>query len=184
MDFDDNQLIENFLEGNQEAFEKLLSKHLKGVYNFLFQLTSDSSAVDDLAQVTFIKAWKNLEKFDKNKSFKAWIFTIAKNTAYDYFKKKKTIPFSNFIDEEGNNKLENISEGEILPDEILVRADSAKILEEKLEKIPAHYRIILTMRYKDDFSLQEIAQILEKPYNTIKSQHNRALLSLKKQFQS
>lgn len=176
----DNELVEKYLAGDDEALKTLVCRYLKPVYNFLYQLVSEKTALDDITQVTFIKAWKNLNHFDPNKNFKVWLFTIAKNSAYDYLRKKKTIPFSRFLDGEGNNVLENICADEILPDEILEREDFARDLGEKLKKIPDHYRIILLMRYKDDFSLQEIAEILEKPYNTIKSQHGRALASLKK----
>lgn len=176
---DDKELIEIFFTGDDSAFEQLVKKYLKPVYNFLFQLTGNSSSLDDLTQITFIKAWKNLKKFDRDKNFKTWLFTIAKNTAYDHFKKKKTIPFSFFENEDGYSKLEEISEDKISPDEILMRADSAKTLEKAIKKIPANYRIILTMRYKDDFSLQEISEILNKPYNTVKSQHQRGLKILK-----
>jgi RNA polymerase sigma-70 factor, ECF subfamily len=180
MENDDKKLIAKFLDGDESAFEELLSKYLKPVYNFLYQLTSDKSALDDLTQETFIKVWKNIRKFDKDRNFKTWIFTIAKNTAYDYFKKKKTIPFSNFVDEEGNNKLENIADENIFPDELLIRNDSAKLIEEKLRELPEHYRLILTLHYKEDFSLSEIAEILKIPYNTVKSQHQRGLIKLRK----
>ena len=157
----------------------MVKKYLKPVYNFLYYFTRDRAELDDLTQVTFIKIWKNLKKFDGEKKFKTWIFAIAKNTAYDFFHKKKTIPFANFTDEEGNNRLENMSDESILPDELLNRKDIAKELDKKLKEIPENYRIILTLHYKEDFSLSEIAEILGKPYNTIKSGHQRALIKLK-----
>jgi RNA polymerase sigma-70 factor (ECF subfamily) len=177
---EDKQLVKEFLDGNDYSFEKLLGKYLKPVFNFIYQMAGDFTVSEDLVQEAFIKAWKNIKKFDLNRSFKTWIFTIAKNTAYDYFKKKKTIPFSNFIDEEGNNRLENMSDGNILPDEILERKNIAEELGKKINEVPQHYRIILLLRYKEDLSLQEISEILEKPYNTIKSGHARALKNLKK----
>jgi len=177
---EDKQLVKEFLDGNDYSFEKLLGKYLKPVFNFVYQLTGDMTASEDLTQESFVKAWKNIKKFDTEKSFKTWIFTIAKNTAYDYFKKKKTIPFSSFVDEEGNNRLENMSDGNILPDEILERKDIARELDKKINEIPKHYRIILLLRYREDLSLQEIAGILGKPYNTIKSGHQRALEKLRK----
>jgi RNA polymerase sigma-70 factor (ECF subfamily) len=182
MERSDKQLIEAFLSGDDAAFEELVKKYLKPVYNFLYQLTGDSSALDDLTQVAFIKAWKNIKRFDRERNFKTWIFTIAKNTAYDYLKKKKTTPFSFFEDSSGANRLENIGEDKSLPDEILIKVQSAEELDEKLKKIPDQYRIILVMRYKDDLSLQEIAEILVLPYNTVKSQHQRALARLKKEL--
>ena len=179
----DKQLIEKFLAGDGQSFEFLLKKYLKPVYNFLYRLTSDTAALDDLTQTTFIKAWQNIKKFNLDKNFKTWIFTIAKNTAYDYFKKKKTVPFANFIDAEGNNKLENISDGDILPLELLAKADAAKTLETALAKISDQYHLILTMHYKNDLTLREIAEILSLPYNTVKSQHQRGLKALRQILQ-
>jgi len=66
-----------------------------------------------------------------------------------------------------------------LPDEILNRADLAEELEKKLEQIPVPYKMILILHYKEDLSFQEISEVLGKPYNTIKSQHSRALRALK-----
>lgn len=179
---EDGQLIRNFLSGDDLAFEHLLKKYLKPVYNFLFQLTGDRSALDDLTQVTFLKAWKNIKRFDKTKSFKVWLFAIAKNTAYDHLKKKKTIPFSFFENAESYNKLEEIEEDKILPDEILERKDLARELKEKLKELPKNYRLILLMYYKDDLTLSEISEIIKVPYNTVKSQHQRAKSALKRKF--
>ena len=182
MERTDKQLIRNFLEGNDESFEYLVKKHLKAVYNFLYQLTKDMSLADDLTQETFFKAWKNIRRFDPEKNFKAWLFTIAKNSAYDAWKKKKTLPFSLFENSEGYNKLDEIVEEKPLPDELLEQIGSAEELEEKMKKLSKKYRTILLLHYKEDFSLAEIAAILSIPYNTIKSQHKRALNALKKEL--
>ena len=182
MEKNDEILVKNFLAGNEAAFESLLKKYLKPVYNFLYQLTDDRSALPDLTQITFIKAWKNLRRFDRSRSFKVWIFAIAKNTAYDHLKKKKTLPFSFFENNKGHNKLEEIKEDRLLPDEILERQNIVRELEEKLKELPKNYQVILLMRYKDDLTITEISGILNLPYNTIKSQHQRALAALRKKF--
>lgn len=176
----DEQLVASFLKGNEKGFEIILNRYLKPIYNFLYRLTRSPSSVDDLTQEVFIKVWRNLKRFDQTKSFKVWLYSIARNTAYDFLKKKKTIPFAFFDDREGNNRMNNIPDDNILPDELLSRADLSKEIEKYLKKIPQRYRIILTMRYKDDFSLTEISEILKIPYNTIKSQHQRGLQALKK----
>jgi len=179
---EDNLLVRNCLEGDESALEKLLEKYLDPIHSFLRYLVRDVSVVEDLSQETFIKVWKNLSKFDQDKSFKTWIFAIAKNTALDFLKKKKTTPFSFFEDEEGNNKLEGIAENSILPDEILERKDIVREMEAKLELIPEKYRVILILHYKEDFTFFEIAEILGRPYNTIKAYHSRALSKLKEAF--
>ena len=176
----DNQLISKVLDGDEDGFAEIMKIYLKPIYNFVYRLVNDRDAAEDLTQETFVKVWKNLKIFDQDKNFRTWLFTIAKNTAFDWLKKKKEIPFSTFTDDEGENWLENISSDEILPDEILERENIVEEFEKILEKIPVHYRAILLLHYKEDFSLHEIAEILGEPYNTIKSRHQRGILKLKK----
>lgn len=182
MALDDKKLIKEVLNGDDSAFEQLMKKYLKPVYNFLRQLIKDSFAVDDLAQETFIKAWKNMKHFDAEKNFKTWIFTIAKNTAYDYLRKKKSIPFSFFKKKQEDRDFEEISEEGLLPNEILEKQDIAEEMDKKLQEIPRKYRAVLFLHYKEDLSLLEISEVLGKPYNTVKSLHNRALIKLRKAF--
>lgn len=182
MFLDDQQLTQAFLSGDDKAFEQLVHKYLTPIYNFIFQLTHDRNVAEDLTQETFIKAWKHFARFDQKKSFKTWVFTIAKNTTYDFFKKKKSLPFSFFEDEEGESTLNMIDDGKELPDEILEKNETVEDLERALEKIPELYRSVLLLAYREDFSLTEIAEILHVPYNTIKSRHQRALKLLKQAF--
>ncbi|MFA5925514.1 MAG: RNA polymerase sigma factor [Parcubacteria group bacterium] len=179
MESNDKELIKKHLSGDEAVFSEIVKIYLKPVYNFIFRLVNDRDTAEDLTQVAFVKVWKNLRRFDPKKSFKTWLFAIAKNTAFDYFKKKKEIPFSKFSDEEGENWLENIEDEKFLPDEILERKNIAEELGALLQKLPPHYRAILLLRYKEDFSLHEISEILEEPYNTIKSRHQRGLKKLK-----
>jgi len=176
----DQELIERHREGDASAFPLLMKSYLKPIYRFAFQYARDRASAEDIAQETFIKVWKHLDRFDREKKFKTWIFAIAKNTAYDFLKKKKAFPFSSFEDDDGNNPIETIDDESLLPDALYEKKEIALMLAQALEKIPPPNRAILTLRYLEDLSLEEISEILNEPYNTIKSRHGRALKSLKK----
>lgn len=178
----DREIIKKYLSGDEAAFSELVKKYLQPVYSFVFRFVLDRDTAEDLTQETFLKAWKNLKRYDPERNFRTWLFAIAKNTVFDYFKKKKEILFSSFADEEGENWLENVNDENILPDEILERKSISKELDVALQKLPPHYRAILLLHYKEDFTLHEIAEILEEPYNTIKSRHIRGLVKLKKEL--
>jgi RNA polymerase sigma-70 factor (ECF subfamily) len=183
MEKNDRQLIVDFLVGDDASFEILVNRYLKMVYNFLYRLTGgDKALTDDLTQVTFLKAWKNIKRFNREKSFKTWLFTIAKNSARDFWKKKKTLPFTLFENSEGYNKLDEVAEDKPLPDEVLEQIESAEELEEKIKKLSPKYQTILFLRYRDDLSVTEIAEILKIPRNTVKSQYQRALNALKEKI--
>jgi len=180
MDKNESQIISGVIGGNAENFKVLLDKHLKPVYNFVRVLMNGAPETDDVTQETFIKAWKNLKKFDPERNFRTWVLSIARNTAIDWMRKKKELPFSYFEDEEGNNPLfDKLADDEPLPDEILAKSREKEYLENILKKMPLIYREVLVLRYSENFSLSEISEMLSTPLNTVKSRHLRALAALR-----
>ncbi len=177
---EDKKMVEDFLNGDEEAFESIVDRYLKPLYNFAFQLTGDKIASEDIVQDVFFKVWKNLAKFDFKKKFSTWIFAITKNTAFDWLKKKKNIPFSFFEDENGENTFEK-SMNSILLD--TYQSEKNMELEDSLKKmmsqLPEASRGILLLHHIEGFTLVEIAEIFDQPVNTIKSKYRRALLLLR-----
>lgn len=179
----DGQLIVNYLQGDEESLKFLFQRYLKPIYTFVFRLVGDARQAEDTTQEVFVKVWRYLKKFDQNRNFKTWIFSIAKNSAVDFLRKKKDIPFSEFADaeNEGENFLENnLVDPACLPPEILERADIAQKLNLAMEKLPLKYQMVLSLRYNDHFNFREIAESLEESLHTIKSRHRRALVKMKK----
>ena len=177
----DEQLVVNYLAGDEKSLELLIRRYLRQIYSFTYRYVGNGQDAKDVTQETFVKVWRNLKKFNQQKSFKTWIFAISKNTAFDYLKKKKTIPFSEFENEEGKNAfIETFADPAHLPDKLLEKADMAKILTSVIEKLSPKYRMVLFLRYNDHFSFKEIAESLGESLNTVKSRHRRALIILKK----
>lgn len=180
MEETDEQLVRAYRDGDEGAFTVLVDRYMKHLYHFVLQFVNDPAVAEDIVQETFVKAWKHLSRFEDNKSFKTWIFAIAKNTTYDALKKKKTLPFSLFIDEEGRNTLENTADQSPKVEDMLDLKATAQELTRVLSTLAPLYRSLLVLHYQEYFSLHEIAEILGEPYNTIKSRHQRALQALKK----
>ncbi|MCX6739237.1 MAG: sigma-70 family RNA polymerase sigma factor [Candidatus Parcubacteria bacterium] len=179
MERDDRQLIASAIAGDDDAFAFLVTRHLPAVYNFAYRFGGKEEA-DDIAQETFFKIWKNLKKFRPEENFKTWMFSIARNTTIDYMRKKRDIAFSNFENADGENFLEEtLTDTEPLADEIFARAEKEKRLEKFLAKLSPLYREVLILHYQNNFTFEEIGQILKKPLHTIKSQHRRALIILR-----
>jgi len=176
----DEQLVVNYLKGEKDDFEVLVRKYLKPIFGFVYHYLGNAADTEDVTQEVFLRVWKNIKKFDPEKSFKTWIFSIAKNAALDFIKKKKTIPFSNFTDEAGDNIiLETLSDPAPLPDELFDQQNLAEVLDKSLEKISPKYRTVLYLYYINQFNFREIAESLNEPINTIKSRHRRALVALR-----
>lgn len=177
----DKQLIIDYLAGDEKSLEVLIKRYLKPIYNFVYRYVGNEQEAEDITQEVFVKVWRNLKKFDQNKKFKTWIFSIAKNTSIDWLKKKKAIPFSNFENEEGENLLtKTLADPAPLPNEILERAGIAETLNVAINQLSPKYRMVLFLRYNDHFNFREIAEALGEPLHTIKSRHRRALIQLRK----
>jgi len=177
----DSEIIADYLNGNKESLNILVGRYINLIYSFTYRYVGNEEEAEDITQDVFVKAWNNIKKFDQEKSFKTWIFSIAKNTALDWLKKKKAIPFSNFENEEGENTLaETLADPASLPPELFEKAEIEKELNSALEKLPPKHRMVLFLRYNNDFNFREISESLGEPLDTIKSQHRRALIKLKK----
>jgi RNA polymerase sigma-70 factor (ECF subfamily) len=178
MEQDDQKLVEKTLSGDREAFEHIVNRHLKGVYNFVYRTTGGQEESSDITQEVFVKIWKNLKHYKPTYNFKTWAFTIAHNTTIDWFRKRKNIPFST-LDTEGSFFEDTISGDDILPDELFAREESKKILSQVLSHLSPEPRAIIILHDVEDMTFEEIAVVLGKPMNTVKSTYRRSLSALK-----
>lgn len=176
----DEQLIQKYIDGDETALRVLFERYLKPVYNFVYHYIDNQGDVEDITQDVFVSAWKNLKKFDQTKKFKTWIFVIAKNTSLNWLKKKRPALFSEFENDMGENILiDSFRDPAPLPDELFSQKQSAEKLAFTAEKLSFDYQTILSLRYNDQFTFQEIADFLGESLNTIKSRHRRALIKLR-----
>jgi len=173
----DQEVISQYLNGDEKSLEFLVKKYLKPIYGFVYKNVGDTASAEDITQEVFIRIWKNLKKFDQKKEFKPWIFQIAKNASIDYLRKKKTIPFSRFENEKGQNVLiENLSDSS--PNLLKILNDK-KSLTAIMETLPKKDRNLLNLRHRDGLSFKEIADITNESVNTIKSRYRRIIINLK-----
>jgi RNA polymerase sigma-70 factor (ECF subfamily) len=173
------------MSGNEEAFPFLVHRYLNSVYAFIYRYVESEGDAEDLTQDVFLSVWKNLDRFDEQKKFKAWILTIAKNTSLNWIKKKKPILFSK-IERENEEFVfaDLIVDSSPLPDTILTEKEFRSTLSSAIATLHPRYRTVLSLRYNKDFTFQEIADALHEPLHTIKSRYRRALLMLKKLIQA
>ena len=178
----DEQLIARYLKGDEVSLEVLIKRYLPSIYAFSKRYTGDPDKAADIAQETFVKAWRTLKTFDQGRSFQAWIFTIAKNTALDWLRKKEELPFSSFETEEGGNFLEHIADSLPLPSAVLDQKMTAGKIDAALRELPERYQAVVLMHDQDDLTFREIAVRMKKPLNTVKSRYRRALVLVKSHF--
>jgi len=175
---EDIKLIDLYFSGDEQALKHIINKYTPQIYNFIKHFISTDEA-NDVTQEVFIKIWKNIKKFDRNKSsFKTWVFVIARNTVIDFSRKRKSILFSSMNEEESTFE-ENIKDEIILPDEALQKLQEKDLLYSLLDKLSDQYKAVLILHYQEEMTFKEISEILEKPLNTVKNHHFRAIKKLR-----
>lgn len=179
MEKDDKTLIVDSVEGDDEALAELVRRYVKPVYNFVYRFAGNNKEeAEDIAQETFFKMWRNLKKYRAGENFKTWLFTIARNTAYDHLRKKKNFVFSDF-DTEDTLFEDTISDAEPLADEVFTLAESKEFLAKAMSELSPQFREVLLLHYDHELTFDEIGKILDEPLNTVKSRHRRAIESLR-----
>ena len=178
----DEQLVSQYLAGDEKSLEILIRRYLKPIHNFAYRHTGNARDAEDATQETFLRVWRNLKKFDRQKKFKTWIFTIARNVSINLLRKKHgTVPFSKFEnDERGNPFLETLADVSPLPDELSERNGLAAALARAVEALSPKYRKVVLLRHGDNFTFREIGESLGEPLHTVKSRYRRAVIMLKK----
>jgi len=179
LDLSDEELARQ-ASADEKALDVLIKRYTSHIYNFIFHYLGDAGDAEDVVQEVFVKVWKNLKKFDSSKKFKTWLFTIAKNTAVDFLRKKKMAVFSDFTDYDGNDFIvETITDQSLSADIVFDQNLTANDLKQATQKLDREDRTIISLYFNNGFNFREIAEILNKPLNTVKSRLRRSLLRLK-----
>jgi RNA polymerase sigma-70 factor (ECF subfamily) len=166
-----------------ESFDPdLIKDYIKPVYNFVYRLIGKPEEAEDLTQETFLKALKNIKSFDETKNFKTWLFTIARNTVTDFYRKKKTLNFSslNSRDEDSEPFESTLASGGLSPEEIFEKKEEELVLLGALGCLNIDERTIIVLHHTDGLTFEEIGQVVDKPMNTVKSTYRRALEKLRR----
>jgi RNA polymerase sigma-70 factor (ECF subfamily) len=180
MNMSDEELIQDYKNGNEHSFQELMRRSLKPIYTFVRQYVPNTEEAEDIVQDTFFKAWKHIGRFSKGKKWKPWIFAIARNTALDYIKKKKAVPFSGMDSPDTDLQFsDTIEDTEPLAAELFEQLQSTQELTGVMTSLRPEYNSVLMLHYHQELTFEEIAIVMDMPMNTVKSWHRRALKQLK-----
>jgi RNA polymerase sigma-70 factor (ECF subfamily) len=162
------RLVAQALAGSQSAFEQILRRYQRPILSFLARMTGDTALAEDLAQETFVKAFRKLAAFDPSRRLSSWLFRIAHNTAVDALRKAK-LPAA------------TLDSGEFAADppapataDPVERRALGQALQSALARLRPEYRTAVVLRYEDGLSFEEIGQVLGVPEVTARSHVHRA----------
>ena len=165
------------------TIEKVVADYLPMIYRFAYRLVGNELDAGDIAQETMVKVWKNLAKYDPDQNLKPWLFKIARNTAIDWLRRRRQIAFSQLdrFDDEGDEKnfADTIADSELLPDEVFAQKEIREKFNEALDTLSISEKTIVSLHLEEGLTFSDIAEIVDRPLNTVKSVYRRALFKLR-----
>ena len=173
----DQQLVERAQRGDKHAFELLVSKYQRKLARLLSRFIRDATAVEDVTQEAFIKAYRALPTFRGDSAFYTWLYRIGINTAKNYLAAMgRRAPTTTEIDSE---EAEGYEDGEQLrdlntPENQMMSRQVAETVNQTLESLPEELRSAITLREIEGLSYDDIADIMNCPIGTVRSRIFRA----------
>ncbi len=166
-------LIERALSDDENACQKILNLYKGRIFSYVYRIVRNYHDAEDITFDTFINCFKSLTSFDRSRSFSTWLFTIAHNQTIDFLRKNK-------------QEYEYFDERHAVKDDFVQEYETKKKIEKidrALAKLPPLDRELVVLFHREEYSYQEISEILKIPVTTIKPRLHRARKKLQKMVQ-
>ncbi|MDT8395953.1 MAG: sigma-70 family RNA polymerase sigma factor [bacterium] len=175
LDKRDTELAIRSQKGDRDAYGELVTRFQNRMYSFCYQFFRNPDIASDLAQETFLRAYRYIKKYDPDKKFSTWLYSIAKNICIDEHRKMgrgKTVS----IDDLPPEKIRSTEDSLHLknPMQISMQIQDRMMLEEAIGRLPEKYRTVIILCYFQEMPYQEIADVLGLNLNLVKVRIFRA----------
>lgn len=166
----DEEYMRQLSYGYDSAFDTLVFRYHKPLYGYLYRLVQDEKLAEDMVQDTFMKIYQQGKKGVVPDSFKSWMYKIATNICKDYWRKAST--------QREFTTDKSLEEGKV--SHIIDRQLERQWMIDSLDQLSPDYRMVLYLRFYQELTYAEIAVVMEKPLNTVKTWMSRGLKQLER----
>lgn len=183
----DEELLRRFNDGDAEAFERLVRRYERPLYNFILRSVRRPERADELLQDVFMKVVQRSGEFRGSSKLSTWLYTIARNLCIDHsrkmvFRRHKSLdaPGRSEPGEEGPSLLDRTASAEPAVDRAVIAEDLRARIAVAVEELPEEQREVFLMRQVQGMAFKEIAEVVGVPENTVKSRMRYALERLQR----
>lgn len=169
----ENELIELAQRGDTAAFETLVGRHASMVYNLALRTLGDPHEAEDVAQEAFVRAWRGLPNFRAEAQLGTWLYRIVTNLCYNRLPRLRQELAA--LDPDTELMVADTAAG---AEHTLLTAELRQQLQTAFDQLPESYRLVLTLRYVQELSYDEIAAVLAMPLGTVKAAISRGRAQL------
>jgi RNA polymerase sigma factor (sigma-70 family) len=165
-------LVARAKDGDQKAYAELMQRYKDSIFFMVLKMVNNKDDAMDITITTFAKAFENLEKYRPDYAFSTWLFRIATNGSIDFIRKKKiqTTSIDAFTGDNGEERTFEIKSDVLNPEETSIKKQQTEQLKEIIDNLPLRYKTLITLRYFDELSYEEISAQLDLPLGTVKAQ--------------
>lgn len=183
----DHSLIAEFKAGSMEAMEKIVERYEKRIFTFGLKMCGHLQDAEDIAQETFLNAFRYLDRFREETKLRNWLFKIAARACIRKRRKKKCEPekeisLESFVHQDGTHAKYEIPDWSDDPADNVLRAELKKIIDTSIQSLPHKYRLVFNLRDIEGFNTEETAEILEISVQSVKTRLHRARLFLREKI--
>ncbi len=177
----DEQLVAAYADGNNQAFDTLLSRHQKRVFTYVYNIVKSRDLADDIFQETFVKAIMTIKqgRYTENGKFSAWITRIAHNLIIDFYRQEKSTGLVS-TDETDSTLLNRREFAEETIEDFIIDEQISTDVRRIMETLPESQREVLEMRFYRNMSFKEIADATNVSINTALGRMRYAILNMRK----
>ena len=167
-------LIQKAQKGDPDAFAALVDEHQRYIYNLALRVVKDENEALDLAQETFVRAWTALPNFKGQSQFRTWLYRIVTNLCYN-----RLPHLRRSLNDLGDDVMEELPESHFeTPAQAFESNETKQHLQQAIASLDANYQMLITLRYQNELSYEEIASTLNLPLGTVKT----GIFRVKEQF--
>jgi RNA polymerase sigma-70 factor, ECF subfamily len=188
-DVSDQQVVVFAQEGREDAYRELIKRYERPVYSLIYRMVRDNETAEDLAQETFIKVLNNIDRYRPEFKFSSWLFKIANNITIDHLRRRQldTISIEGAPDAVTGERMRatavTVASGGESPLEELESKEIGASIEQAIAKLRPEYRACIILRHVEDYSYDEIAEIVKLPLGTVKTYIHRARQELREHLE-
>ena len=182
----DDGLIRKAAAQDEAAFEQLVLRYQKPVYNLCFRMAGNTEDALDLSQEVFLKLWRTLAQYQFDAAFTTWLYRLTQNVCIDFLRRRKRQQHVSLTvcDDADESRELSVPDPQPLPEEQVLFDEKQQAVRTAMNALPAAFREILELRVVRQLPYEQIAQIMDLPVGTVKSRLARARIQLKKELQA
>lgn len=174
----DEELVVRHLEGDEYAFHELVDRYEDRLLGWIEKKVGDRAEAEDLLQRTYMRVYRHLHRFDPDRTFSTWIYTIAGNLVKNVYRSRSRDPVVLFQtltkDRAADERPLQWADADYLPDEMAHRRELRTLVDEVIAELPEHHRKVFVLRERDGLTYEEIADATGLKLGTVKSRLSRA----------